>query len=80
MLAQVFAGDDLAGSPSAAQPVSRWTRFISITLLGLLLVAGFALAVPEPAAAGQGGTINTNNVETLRAPARPHRDRLPRRG
>ena len=63
MLAHVFAGDDLAGSPSAAQPVSRWTRFVSITLLGLLLVAGFALAVPEPAAAGQGGTINTNNVE-----------------
>jgi hypothetical protein len=32
-------------------------------MLGLLLLAGFALAVPEPAAAGQGGTINTNNVE-----------------
>jgi len=38
---------------------------MTVVLLGALLFAGLGLAAPERALAGQGGTINTNNVEVF---------------
>lgn len=41
-------------------------RVLSVTFLALMLVAGFAVARPEQASAGQAGTINSNGVEVFR--------------
>lgn len=61
----------LAGSPLARRGKSnrrRLARVATITLLGLMLIAGFGVAAPEGASAGQAGVINTNNVEIFDHP------------
>ncbi len=66
MFTSIISGSDLAGSNSGTYSGSRWTRLLSILLLGAVLIAGFGLIRPQAASAGQGGTINTNNVEMFR--------------
>jgi len=41
---------------------------MTIALLGLMMLAGFGVAAPERAFAGQAGMINTNNVEIFEHP------------
>lgn len=54
-----------AGSVRHTGP-GRVMRLLSVTFLAFMLVAGFAVARPDQAFAGQGGTINTNGVEVFR--------------
>ncbi len=58
-----FHGADLAGPASRSCFTSRLARLLTVGLLAMLLIAGFGVVAPQGATAGQGGTINRNNVE-----------------
>lgn len=63
--------DVLAGSwlpTTASRGRGRLARGLTVLLLGLVMIAGFGVAAPEGAFAGQAGMINTNNVEIFEHP------------
>ena len=69
---QVITQQDMNWQPVAGPgAVRNWTRdrlgrLLTVFLVGLMIAAGFGIAQPEAARAGQAGTINSNNVEVFR--------------
>lgn len=71
MLTKIRGDGVLAGSSLLSRGNERRTRLarvITVALLGLMMIAGFGVAAPERAFAGQAGMIDTNNVEIFEHP------------
>ncbi|MDQ3444302.1 MAG: SH3 domain-containing protein [Chloroflexota bacterium] len=71
MILKIRGKDVLAGSSVSLRGSTgqtRLARVVTIALLGLMMFAGFGVAAPERAFAGQAGTINTNGVEIFEHP------------
>lgn len=63
-----FRGEDVLAGTSVPPRWNTGKRLATIALLGFMMIAGFGVASPERASAGQAGMINTNGVEVFEHP------------
>lgn len=56
----------LVAGPSCGTVFRVTVHVLTVGLLALMMVAGFAMVRPEPVSAGQAGTINSDGVEVFR--------------